>query len=1069
MAATEGGEAAKGLQKSYSFDNVAFAQGEITCDAKDVGHVQKAMAQLAGEMTADMAKFTADDVSHTVKKAGPMVLVESGMIDKLKTMIEDNKTMENALICVESLARVCGTVVEPLVMPFLPAILRACAHKKNEVRALAEEAGPALMTCACPWAIKAIQVMLFEAIKDTKWQSKVWGLVLLGQLADKYPEAFAKTLAVAVPVISEAMWDTKAQVKTVATKTMEFACAACSNRDIKPFVPELIKAIQSPEEVPETVHKLSATVFVQSVDSPALSITVPILLRGCQEKKTEIKRKVAVIVDNMSKLIDDAREAKPFLPELMPGIERLANELSDPEARGVANKALKTLQKLQETIDAEEEQKAMPPEVCMAAILETISATAPSMKVTDPTIGAYLEYVATMVSGMVADLYFDDFEWKFVAVCPYLAPFLSEGDAVAICTALQARCYKDAMPKEHAEDEDEEGEDLCNCEFSLGYGAKILLNNTRLHLKRGKRYGICGYNGCGKSTLMRAIANGQVDGFPPKDVLKTVYVEHDIQSSQENMSIVEYVVDMIPERTKEDIVKCLTEFGFVEDPDAPACINAKVTGLSGGWKMKLSLARAMLMNADILLLDEPTNHLDVANVAWLENYLTSLTTVTSCIVTHDSGFLDRVVTHIIHYEDNRKLKNYKGNLSAFVKRVPRAKSYYELTDENLSFSFPEPGLLDGVKSKGKAIIKMDNCTYTYPGKDKPTVRNVNLQACLASRVAVIGPNGAGKSTIIKMFCGESKPQCGTIWRHQNMRIAYVAQHAFHHLEKHLDETPNEYIQWRYSSGEDRESNEQESKKLTAEEEADMQKVHVIRSEDGTVQKLVVEALRSRRKAKRTYEYEVKWLNKSEESNTWLTREKLEEMGWAKMVQRLDQQEALRLGLAARPLTTKFVEKQLGDMGLEAEFATHSRIRGLSGGQKVKVVIAGAMWNNPHILVMDEPTNYLDRDSLGALAGAIRKYGGGVVLISHNREFTDQLCPERWVVENGLLKREGEVAADEKIDLDANQAPDEVTDSLGNVIKVKKEKKLTAREQKKLEKKKAERRKAGLPSDSEEEW
>jgi elongation factor 3 len=262
---------------------------------------------------------------------------------------------------------------------------------------------------------------------------------------------------------------------------------------------------------------------------------------------------------------------------------------------------------------------------------------------------------------------------------------------------------------------------------------------------------------------------------------------------------------------------------------------------------------------------------------------------------------------------------------------------------------------------------------------------------------------------------------------------------------------------------------QESKKLTAEEEQEMQKVHVVRSEDGTVQKLVVEALRSRRKAKRTYEYEVKWLNKSEEHNTWITREKLEEMGWAKMVQRLDQQEALRLGLAARPLTTKFVEKQLGDMGLEAEFATHSRIRGLSGGQKVKVVIAGAMWNNPHILVMDEPTNYLDRDSLGALAGAIKKYGGGVVLISHNREFTDALCPERWIVEDGMLRREGDVAADEKIDIDANQAPDEVTDSLGNVIKVKKEKKLTAREAKKLEKKKAERRKAGLPSDSEEDW
>ncbi|EKX35623.1 hypothetical protein GUITHDRAFT_155433 [Guillardia theta CCMP2712] len=770
----------------------------------------------------------------------------------------------------------------------------------------------------------------------------------------------------------------------------------------------------------------------------------------------------------MSKLIDEHREAKPFLPELMPAIKRLSDEMSDPEARTMANKALKTLQNLQEAIETEESAKSMPPDVCMAALLEVLSATVPSAPLTENTFTAFMEYIAVVISSMACDLYFDEFEWKFIAVCPYLAPFMPEQDAVNVFTALHARCYKEAMPRDAAEDEEDEGEDLCNCEFSLGYGAKILLNNTRLHLKRGKRYGICGHNGCGKSTLMRAIANGQVDNFPPPEVLKTVYVEHDIQGDLSDLNIVDYVCKLVPDRSRDEIVAKLDEFGFKDDDSSPAWIRANISGLSGGWKMKLALCRAILMNADILLLDEPTNHLDVKNVAWLENFLVSQDKVTSLIITHDSGFLDRVVTHIIHYEDNRKLKNYKGNLSAFVKRVPKAKTYYELSDENISFTFPEPGLLDGIKSKGKAIIKMDKCTYQYPGRDKPTVSDITLQASLSSRVAVIGPNGAGKSTIIKMFCGETKPTSGIVWRHQNMRIAYVAQHAFHHLENHLDQTPNEYIQWRYSSGEDREANEQEGKKLTEQEEADLQKVHVIRNEDGTVEKKIVEALRSRRKTKRSYEYEVKWLNKSEEHNSWIEREKLEEMGWAKMVQRLDQQEALRLGLAARPLTTKFVEKQLVDMGLEAEFATHSRIRGLSGGQKVKVVIAGAMWNNPHILVMDEPTNYLDRDSLGALAGAIRKYGGGVVLISHNREFTEALCPERWVVENGRLLREGEVAADEKIDLNGNATPDEVTDSLGNVIKVKKEKKLTAREQKKLEKKKAQRRAAGLPSDSEED-
>mmetsp|Transcript_130525 Transcript_130525/g.194371 ORF Transcript_130525/g.194371 Transcript_130525/m.194371 type:complete len:1068 (+) Transcript_130525:173-3376(+) len=1063
------GEEKKALQKSYSFDNVSFSQVDLhEVDIKYIGAIQKAMTTLSGELANDMAVFTADDMAKTVKQAGPRSLIQSGAMDTLKKLLADPATKQNAHTVIASLATTCNTLAEPLIVPLLPELLKDVAHKKAEIRTTAEGAIRDICENICPWGCRPILRMLYEGVKETKWQVKAVACKSIGSIAEKMPEAFARCLPEAMPVVSEAMWDTKADVKNAAADCMAKCCDAVSNRDIKPFVPALISAIKNPDEVSETVHKLSSTVFVQSVDSPALAITVPILLRGCQEKKTEIKRKVAVIVDNMSKLIDEPKEAKPFLPALMPEIERLAKEISDPEARTVCNKALKTLTNIQTAIAENEAAKAMPPDVCLAAILEVASATTPNAPMSDPTFSAFIEYIASTISSMINDLFFDEFEWKFVAVCPFLAPFMAESDATALCQTLLTRCFKEAMPKDVAEDDDDEGEDLCNCEFSLGYGAKILLNNTRLHLKRGMRYGVCGYNGCGKSTLMRAIANGQVDNFPPPDVLKTVYVEHDIQSDQAEMTIVDYVCAMVPDVDRTVIEQKLDEFGFVDDQAAPAWRKGNVSGLSGGWKMKLALCRAILMNADILLLDEPTNHLDVKNVAWLENFLISQTKVTSLIITHDSGFLDRVVTHIIHYEDNRKLKNYKGNLSAFVKRVPRAKTYYELSDENISFTFPEPGLLDGIKSKGKAIIKMENCTYTYPGRDKPTVRNVTLQASLSSRVAVVGPNGAGKSTIIKMFCAESKPQAGTVWRHQNMRIAYVAQHAFHHVENHLDKTPNEYIQWRYSSGEDREALEQDGKKVTKEEEDNMQKVHTVRNEDGTVEKKIIEALRSRRKAKRTYEYEVKWLNKSEEHNTWIEREKLEEMGWAKMVQRLDQQEALRLGLAQRPLTTKFVEKQLVDMGLEAEFATHSRIRGLSGGQKVKVVIAGAMWNNPHILVMDEPTNYLDRDSLGALAGAIRKYGGGVVLISHNREFTEALCPERWVVEDGMLKREGDVAADEKIDLDANQAPDEVTDSLGNVIKVKKEKKLTARELKKIEKKKAERRKAGLPSDSDED-
>ena len=126
------------------------------------------------------------------------------------------------------------------------------------------------------------------------------------------------------------------------------------------------------------------------------------------------------------------------------------------------------------------------------------------------------------------------------------------------------------------------------------------------------------------------------------------------------------------------------------------------------------------------------------------------------------------------------------------------------------------------------------------------------------------------------------------------------------------------------------------------------------------------------------------------TDAWVSRLRLEEMGFTKMVNEIDSKEAARLGLQTRPLTTAVIQKHLEDVGIEPEFGTHSRMRGLSGGQKVKVVLAAAMWNNPHILVLDEPTNYLDRESLGALAGAIRNYGGGCLMISHNRG--EDPCP-----------------------------------------------------------------------------
>jgi energy-coupling factor transporter ATP-binding protein EcfA2 len=135
-----------------------------------------------------------------------------------------------------------------------------------------------------------------------------------------------------------------------------------------------------------------------------------------------------------------------------------------------------------------------------------------------------------------------------------------------------------------------------------------------------------------------------------------------------------------------------------------------------------------------------------------------------------------VCSDIIHYA-NRKLKVYKGNLTAFVAAVPEAQSYYKLEATEQEWRLPEPGFLEGVKSKDKAILKMHNVGFTYPSRDTPTFTGATLQVSLSSRVACVGPNGAGKSTLIKVLTGETEPTEGSCWKHPNLRIAYVAQHG----------------------------------------------------------------------------------------------------------------------------------------------------------------------------------------------------------------------------------------------------------------------------------------------------
>jgi elongation factor 3 len=961
-----------------------------------------------------------------------------------------------ALLAQEAVAK----SAEYYIAASLGDIIDAMADKTKPVVIEAEKVGKSLVKAISPYAVSSVMPALL-AERGGKWQCNLYRCEALSILATRCPLQMRRCMTDAIPVVSDMMWDTKAQVKAAATQAMADVTSADNNKDVKQFVPEIIKCILDPTQVPECVHKLAGVVFVQDIEASTLALMSPLLKRGFDEPVTVTKRNCARIVENMSKLVDDPYEVAPFVPLLLPALERAKEEVSDPECRNVCGKAHEQLSRT-----------ANKPPVWKRIEVAQVATTLSELvgKVDEKAV----KYASSLAHMMLDLKNIDQAEW-LALLSPYLATVLDGAKVTDTITKLLEVCAKQVQIEEEKEEADD-AEQLCDCQFSLAYGNKVLLNQTKLKLKRGFRYALCGKNDSGKTSLMRAIANQQVDGFPPPTELRTMFVETDVQGEHAEIPVLEYVVNHEGLKaygiTEEMAREKLLSVGFDVDDSkmAAASLTKQVGRLSGGWRMKLALVRAMLMKADILLLDEPTNHLDPGNVKWVCDYLTSLTAVTSIIVSHDIKVLDQVCTHLIQI-DNLKLKLFKGTLTdVATNHVPDLMSYFELKATKFKMNFPQPGNLEGITSKGKHIMKMTNITFTYPGAPKPQLTGVTVRISLSTRAACIGANGAGKSTMIKLLTGELQPDKGSgdVWKHPNARVAYVAQHAFHHIENHLEMTPNEYIRWRYEHGADKEGLEKVNQKMTDEEEAAIKKPIAIeiKRDDGTVMttkavfKRFTEGRRKESKGK-DLEYEIKWQS---DTTSWVSKTRLIAAGFAKLLNAVDESIAARATQLVRPLTQQFVENHLNDVGLEPEFATHSRIGALSGGQKVKVVLAAALWNTPHIVILDEPTNYLDRDSLGAMAEAIRGYEGGVVIISHNAQFVDQVCPEVWHLENHTLNLKGSYDWLESANKEAAKLAkqeDTYIDGLGNEVKVEKAKKPPSKaELKKIRKAIADKRKHG---------
>ncbi|GFF42260.1 uncharacterized ABC transporter ATP-binding protein C29A3.09c [Aspergillus udagawae] len=561
-------------------------------------------------------------------------------------------------------------------------------------------------------------------------------------------------------------------------------------------------------------------------------------------------------------------------------------------------------------------------------------------------------------------------------------------------------------PLQLGSDSQSKSKDIKIDSIDISVGGLRILTDASLTLAYGRRYGLVGQNGIGKSTLLRALSRREV-AIPSH--ISILHVEQEITGDDtpaiqavldadvwrkrllaEQEKISRQLAEIEVERssmadtskdaarldheregldiTLNDIYSKLAE---MESDKAESRAASILAGLgfsperqqyptktfSGGWRMRLALARALFCEPDLLLLDEPSNMLDVPSITFLSNYLQSYPS-TILVVSHDRAFLNEVATDIVHQHSER-LDYYKGaNFDSFYatkeERKKMAKREYEKqmaerahlqafidkfrynaaksseaqsrikklermpileppeSDYVVHFKFPD------VEKLSPPIVQMSEVTFGY-SKDKLLLRNVELDVQLDSRIGIVGPNGAGKTTVLKLLTGQLQPTSGLISTHARLRIGYFAQH-------HVDALD-----------------------LTTSAVSFMAKTYPGKTDE---------------------EY--------------------------------------RRHLGAFGIT--------GTTGLQ-------RMELLSGGQKSRVAFACLSLTNPHILVLDEPSNHLDIEGMDALSEALQRFEGGVVMVSHDVTMLRNVCTSLWVCDKGTVhKFDGTVDAYKKmISSQANEA------------------------------------------------
>jgi len=480
----------------------------------------------------------------------------------------DESKVETALATFQALATHNIMVAEPYLCLHMPAILAVAAHKQAKLRAMAEETMQVIVSKTSVNSIRSMLPHLFKASElGNAWQTRQLALKTIASFSDHAPMQLGVNLPEVIPQVTLSVAEPKREVKEAALLALTNSCDVVGNKDIEHLTSKIVRSITNPDEVPEIMHALAGVTFVQSVQSPALAMVVPLLIRGLRSRITATRRQSAVIIDNMSKLVDDPMDSSPFLPSLMPALEFAADAMSDPEARTVAENASAQLQRLNAACEhAKQHSKGIDTNHVMGLIQSKLSLSAQQIEDNQVVI----KHVANLCCSLMQLKKFDSNDWLEVEQA-LLVISSTSNQAKECVTTLRPDCMElvKLVPM-NDEGEDDDDEELCNCTFTLAYGTKILLHNTQMRLKRGHKYGLLGSNDSGKTTLMRSIANGSVEGFPDPALVRTVFVEADILGELSHLSCVDYILQdpRLAHCSRDEVLAVMATVGFRDDGKA---------------------------------------------------------------------------------------------------------------------------------------------------------------------------------------------------------------------------------------------------------------------------------------------------------------------------------------------------------------------------------------------------------------------------------------------------------------------------------------------------------------------